>query len=676
MSIDPNVVPEADREAVAMGFDRYLQRRVEEVNRQDRLDWDALSSRSDWEAFKKPRIKALERSLGRFPRVPDTLAFEVTGQIEADGYVIDKVVFVSREGVLVTANVYRPPADEGAEPDQHQTMRELGLAENEETGIVLVHSHHNPKTQPELQDMGAMWARAGCVVLVMDQFAYGERAEHPAGPRHDYWNRYNSGIQLQLIGDSLMGWMVWDLRRGIDLLEQHYRVGTVVMMGSVAGGGDPCAVTAALDDRVSVAIPFNFGGPQPETTYPLPEDARTSFNYLGTGGWETTRNLAKSGRDGFLPWVIVGAVAPRHLIYAHEFNWDEARDPVWSRLQQIYRWYGAEDRLDHTSGFGLLKERRPEASHCNNVGTPHRERVHVRLQDWLGIDKPEEKEERRPETDLLCLDGERTAEADDLPASYPSIVEGIGQSRGIQFRRSLAWQSPEEAEVALREAWRDLLGDCDPIEAPDVLFASRKEEDGKGVERFALRAGEVVIPVILLDSGQSGPMTLIVSSEGKSSILRDHTEMVEERLALGPVCLPDLRGIGEAATDEEQAPQSVRSSRAATALMLGETSIGLRVKDLRTVIRHLRTREGLTAPIRIANAPFPVEGRETIELDRPLVDPGARIQAQLAALVEEDVVWEGETDTSTGYASQVSGWCVQWPLDAIVPHALAYADLP
>ena len=152
--------------------------------------------------------------------------------------------------------------------------------------------------------------------------------------------------------------------------------------------------------------------------------------------------------------------------------------------------------------------------------------------------------------------------------------------------------------------------------------------------------------------------------------------MVEERLALGPVCLPDLRGIGEAATDEEQAPQSVRSSRAATALMLGETSIGLRVKDLRTVIRHLRTREGLTAPIRIANAPFPVEGREAIELDRPLVDPGARIQAQLAALVEEDVVWEGETDTSTGYASQVSGWCVQWPLDAIVPHALAYADLP
>ena len=138
--------------------------------------------------------------------------------LDGDGYVIEKLVFESRPGIAVTANVYRPANGSNS------------------VGILLTHSHHNPKTQPELQDMGAMWARAGCTVLVMDQFGYGERREHPEGPRHDYWNRYNTGVQLQLIGDSLMGWMVWDIRRGIDVLEQRYGAGRIVVMGSVARG--------------------------------------------------------------------------------------------------------------------------------------------------------------------------------------------------------------------------------------------------------------------------------------------------------------------------------------------------------------------------------------------------------------------------------------------------------
>ena len=38
-------------------------------------------------------------------------------------------------------------------------------------------------------------------------------------------------------------------------------------------------------------VPFNFGGPQPETQFPLPADAELSFNYAGGGSWESTRNL-------------------------------------------------------------------------------------------------------------------------------------------------------------------------------------------------------------------------------------------------------------------------------------------------------------------------------------------------------------------------------------------------
>ena len=77
---------------------------------------------------------------------------QVTGGIDGDGYRIEKIVYQSRPGLFVTANLYTP-----AKPGKSMP------------GILLCHSHHSPKTQGELQDMGITWAKAGCLVLVIDQ---------------------------------------------------------------------------------------------------------------------------------------------------------------------------------------------------------------------------------------------------------------------------------------------------------------------------------------------------------------------------------------------------------------------------------------------------------------------------------------------------------------------------
>ena len=154
------------------------------------------------------------------------------------------------------------------------------------------------------------WARQGYLVLVMDQLGHGERRRHPfrsatdyAGTfevnRQDYYFRYNLGIQLQLIGDSLMGWMVWDLRRGVDLLLSRPGIDpeNIILMGSVARGGDPAGVAAAMDTRITVAVPFNFGGPQREYQFPLLANPEESFNFAGNGSWESTRNLRLACQD-------------------------------------------------------------------------------------------------------------------------------------------------------------------------------------------------------------------------------------------------------------------------------------------------------------------------------------------------------------------------------------------
>jgi hypothetical protein len=46
--------------------------------------------------------------------------------------------------------------------------------------------------------------------------------------------RYNTSIQ-HLIGDSLAGWMAWDLSRGVDLLARQRSIPADRLMGSVAG---------------------------------------------------------------------------------------------------------------------------------------------------------------------------------------------------------------------------------------------------------------------------------------------------------------------------------------------------------------------------------------------------------------------------------------------------------
>jgi len=132
------------------------------------------------------------------------LRAEVVRRLDyGDGFVLENVIFESRPGLLVTANLYLPSKIAGRIP-----------------AIVVVHSHHFPKVQSELQDLGMTWARSGVAVLIMDQLGSGERLQSQPWLREGYYSRYAMGMQLYLAGDSLMKWMVWDLMRGIDLLTE------------------------------------------------------------------------------------------------------------------------------------------------------------------------------------------------------------------------------------------------------------------------------------------------------------------------------------------------------------------------------------------------------------------------------------------------------------------------
>jgi cephalosporin-C deacetylase-like acetyl esterase len=667
---------------------RNVRARRDEANRRSTDSWRAIETRADWERFRDSRILALRESFGQSPPVPTDLKVRVTRTLEGAGYRIENLVFESRPGLLVTANLYLPAGD--------QTGRPM-------PGILICHSHHNPKAQSELQDMGVTWARLGCMVLVMDQLGHGERRQHPFRTaddypgqfrvgRQDYYFRYNVGMQLHLIGDSLMGWMVWDLMRGVDLLLARPGIDKdkIILLGAVAGGGDPAAVTAALDPRIAAVVPFNFGGPQPETVYPLPADAEETFNYAGGGSWESTRNLRLSARDGFLPWAIVGSVAPRGLVYAHEFAWDRERDPVWKRLERIYELYDASGLLAATHGRGKLSGQPPESTHCNNIGPEHRRGIYTAFEKWLDISAPDaDASERRPADDLICLTADVTREL--KPRLAHELAAELGEMRAAAARQRLAALNPKERRRQLRQDWARVLGNVVPAGDPTVISSASQRVGDIRVERFALLAEPgIVVPVILLipphQSSERRPVVVAVAQHGKEAFLKERSAPIAELLSGGAaVCLPDLRGTGETRPESDsRGRSSAGTSLSSTELMLGQTLIGQRLSDLRAVLRHLQTHDELDATrIAVWGDSFATPNAADRRLDVPLdaddlpklAEPLGGLLAMLGALFDDDIRAVYVRGSLVSLQSVLESSSCYVPHDAIIPGSLTVGDL-
>jgi dienelactone hydrolase len=665
--------------------------RRDRLNRESTAAWQNIKDKADWGRFVRAKLEALKTSLGHWPPVPETLRVRVTRKLPGDGFVIENIVFESRPGLLVTANLYSPAKPAASMP-----------------GILICHSHHNPKSQGELQDMGMTWARQGCLVLVPDMLGHGERRQHPFTDastykgsfkpgRQDYYFRYNVALQLHLIGDGLMGWMVWDLMRGVDLLLSRPGIDKdrIILLGAVAGGGDPAAVTAALDPRIRAVVPFNFGGPQPETKYPLPEDADKTFNYAGSGSWESTRNLRRSAADGFLPWVIVGSVAPRGLIHAHEFAWDRERDPVWKRLEKIYGFYDARDKLAFAHGRGKLTGQPPESTHCNNIGAEHRKHIHPTLEEWFRIPIPEKEYQKRfaPE-ELRCLTKE--AQTELRGKSVHELATELGRQRLEVARKRLAQLPPKRAAAQLRADWAELLGATEfpPGARPSVFRGAAIE--GIAIERYLVPVAtpkerdRVEIPLLILvpkhQKTEKISVVMAIAQTGKQGFLRHRADTVARLLQAGvAVCLPDLRGTGEAGfPGDSRRRSSASTSLSATELMLGETLLGARLRDLTAVLAFLRERATFD-PARIAlwgDSFAPVNSPDD-NLQVPLdadklpdqAEPLGGLLTLFGALNDDKVKVVYAHGGLGSYLSVLESPFSYLPHDAVVPGALTAGDL-
>lgn len=95
--------------------------------------------------------------------------------------------------------------------------------------------------------------KEGYAAIAMEQRNFGECGAHPG-----WADCLQSKLVAELSGRTTAGERVWDVMRLIDLLEAEFSdkvdVKTISLMGN-SGGGTATAYTAALEDRIVLAMP-------------------------------------------------------------------------------------------------------------------------------------------------------------------------------------------------------------------------------------------------------------------------------------------------------------------------------------------------------------------------------------------------------------------------------------
>lgn len=197
----------------------------------------------DWQELRPKLRRQMLDMLGLWPLPEKTpLQPTVTGTLEEDAFVVEKLHFQSRPGLYVTANFYRPK--EIAEGTRLPTILYLcGHGRVKENGISYgnkVHYQHHP----------AWFARHGYCCLIVDTLQLGEIE----GVHH---GTYSKGRWWWLSrGYTPAGVEAWNAVRALDYLETRTEVDMQrIGVTGRSGGGTGTWWLAAVDDRPACLVP-------------------------------------------------------------------------------------------------------------------------------------------------------------------------------------------------------------------------------------------------------------------------------------------------------------------------------------------------------------------------------------------------------------------------------------
>lgn len=219
-------------------LDAYFRRETAQLSTQS---LESIKDLDEWQRLRGTYRTQLQEMLGLSPMPEKTdLHATVTGRIDHEQFYVEKLHYQSLPGLYVTANLYVPKNLTKKAPAilyvcGHSLVKTNGVSYGNKTG----YQHH-----------GAWFARNGYVCLTIDTIQLGElEGIHHGTYREGMW-WWNAR------GYTPAGVEAWNSIRGLDYLQSRPEVdGEKLGITGRSGGGGYSWYTAALDERVKVAVP-------------------------------------------------------------------------------------------------------------------------------------------------------------------------------------------------------------------------------------------------------------------------------------------------------------------------------------------------------------------------------------------------------------------------------------
>jgi dienelactone hydrolase len=600
-----------------------------------------LKTKADAEAHVLDVREKIQQSFGPWPeKIP--LNPRITGVVERDAYKIENIIFESRPGFLVTANLYIPKGRPFPLPGV------VGTCGHSATGKMI----------DVYQSFAQGLARQGYVVLIYDPIGQGERLQYPdenlkskigVGVREHLY----AGNQQFLVGEFFGSWRAWDGIRALDYLLSRDEVDPkhIGVTGN-SGGGTMTTWLCGVESRWTMAAPSCF-----VTTF-----RRNTENELPADTEQCPPQALALGLDHS---DFLAAMAPRPvIILAKEGDFFDVRgsEEAYQRLRALYELLDAKENIGlfiGPGGHGYTQESREAMYQWFNRATGVSD---AKSEPELVIEKDET---------LYCAPRGQVCELNSRPIysftkelseqlakeRRKNIPEAMLKRRITQvlgFRGPAALQSGEPPEYRILRNWSSRR-------FPKPNWTTYLVETEPGILAVVYRLSDERL--YSRPPKQQKRAILYISHQSSDAELRTEP-LIKELIDAEPnaafyTC--DVRGIGESRPDtcDENSYLGDYGSDyfyAIHSIMLGKPYPGQRTRDILRVLDWLKS-----------------NGHEEVHL---AAKGWGTIPATFAAVLSDQVKQVTLKNALTSYSDIAESETYSWPLSALVPDILKYFDLP
>jgi len=299
----------------------------------------------EWEQRKEYVRRQILVAAGLWPMPTKTpLNAVIHGQIDCDGYTVEKVYFESAPGFFVTGNLYRPKNIQGRVPGVmfahgHRENARLYLTPDDtlRKSIADGAERFERAGRSTYQSQCRQLARMGCVVWQWDmlgdsdsiqlsrQVVHGFAKQRPEMNATENWGLYSP--QAEAHCQNIMGLHTLNAVRGLDFLLSLPEVDpqrTAVTGGS--GGGTQSMILAAIDDRIQLSFPV------------------VMVSTAMQGGCTCENASLLRVNTGNIEFAALFAPKPQGMNSADDWT-KEMAAKGFPELQQLYALYGKQDNV-------------------------------------------------------------------------------------------------------------------------------------------------------------------------------------------------------------------------------------------------------------------------------------------------------------------------------------------